>query len=79
MTDNRLPLLLEAAMDALVAITDVGVEWGEHAFSPESVAYLFDRKEETGMSVNERLEAAHGKLQQALKLFTKELNIEEAA
>lgn len=43
------------------------------------LAYLMDRLEETGLTLDQRLEAAHGKLQKALKLFMKELDIEEEA
>lgn len=71
-TDNRFPLLLEAALNALVAITDVGVERGDEP-SPEGLAYLMDRRIETGQTLNQRLEEAHGKLQEALKLYAKEL------
>lgn len=83
LSDNRQPLLLEAAMEALIAITDIGVQLGQSDIGRQlgqsdiaSLAYLMDRKAETGMSAEQRLEKAHGKLQEALRLYSTELGID---
>lgn len=66
-------------MEALMAITDIGVQLGQNEWQMDaaSIAYLMDRKAETGLTAEQRLEKAHGKLQEALKLYTKELGIED--
>lgn len=76
---NRQAMLLEVAFEALQAITDIGVQLGQGQWhiDPQSIAYLMDRKEETGMTAEQRLEKAHGKLQEVLKLYTKELGIDD--
>lgn len=75
MNDNRFPALLEAALEALVAITDVGVDAALRDGTGEAagIAYLMERKESTGKKLEERLAAAHGKLQAALKPYSDEL------
>lgn len=69
---NRLPLLRNAAMKALMAIQDNAisqrVSTGEK-YGKEEIAWLIDRNEQTGMTPEQRLQEAHGLLQEALRLF----------
>ena len=75
MTDNRISGLLEAAMHALAAITDVGVDMAQRDGSGDSagMAYLMDRRAEAGKNLDERLEVLHGMLQAAHTAYADEI------
>jgi hypothetical protein len=70
--DNRLPILKEAAMKALMAIQDSAIESKIKAhsqYTKEDLAWVMGRKDQTGMNCEDRLKEAHGLLQEALNLF----------
>jgi len=70
--DNRLPILKEAAMKALMAIQDNAIQAKikpHSRYTKEDLAWVMDRKDQTGMTCEERLKEAHGLLQEALSLF----------
>lgn len=81
MTDNRLPLLIEAAKEALMAIADVGIDRKSlttlQGLDGPDFVWLWQRSQDTGLSLDERLEGAHKKLQEALQLYLRELGMEE--
>lgn len=77
MTDNRLPILKDAAMKALMAIADVGMERSTDKFGnadgyAAKMAHLYNRTQDTGKSMDERLEEAHNALQEALRIFVED-------
>ena len=70
--DNRTPILLEAATKALIAISDIGLQRALPTLTEgygEAAAHLWERARTTGMDIDKRLEEAHNKLQEALRLF----------
>lgn len=71
MKDNRLPLLLDAAKAALIAIGDVGVHFKYHndgCKDDKAYKYLLFRSLD-GKGVEKNCEEAFKKLQEALKQF----------
>lgn len=70
--DNRLPILIEAAKKALMAIQDNAIQSkvSHHSqYTKEDILWIMDRKEQTGMTCEERLKEAHDLLQEALRIF----------